>query len=365
MKRPLCIKSSIVLGLLCGICTTALAQAPLNVVTTAVPFLRINPDTRSGGMGNLGLATSPDVHSGLFNLAKTPFATERSAVGLNYTPWLTALGPGMYLLEASGYHRFDTVQALTACVRYFSLGDVDVIDYSGTHLQSAHPREYAAELGYSRKLSDRLGIGVTFRYINSSLASGNVNGTDYHTGTAFSGDLSLFYNGIDVKGQGLTAGLALSNLGTRIGYTSDGTAKEFLPANLGLGLAYTVVGDEDSRIQAGVDAGKLLVPSTPGDSAGLQHERAYTIPGSWLHAFGNSAYHFSVGAEYAYRQTLFIRAGYYAETAAAGDQHYLTVGLGLRYSVLGLDFSYIAPQGNGVNQNPLSNAVKFGVVCHL
>lgn len=336
------------------------AQGSVNVVTSAAPSLRIDPDTRSGGMGNLGLATSPDAQSGLFNLAKTPFAEARSGLGFNYVPWLTNLTSGMYMAEAAGYYRLDTLQALSAAVRFFNLGDVDVIDYSGEHLQTAHPREYSVDLGYSRKLSDRLGVGVTFRYLSSSLVSGNVNGTDYHTGTAVCADLSLFYNGLDAQGQGLTAGFALANLGTKIGY-SEGE-KDFLPAHLGLGLVYTFVLDEDNRIQAGVDAGKLLVPSVPGDSAGLERYHAYSIPASWAHGFDNSAYNFSIGAEYVFQRLLFIRAGYYTETSEAGGQHYLTAGLGLHYASCRLDFSYIVPQGSGVTQNPLSNSVKFGVM---
>ena len=309
--------------LLAAVClSSVLAHA--QVVTTAAPSLRIDPDTRSGGMGNLGLATSPDAQSGLFNLAKTPFAEARSGLGLNYTPWLTSLASGMYYLEAAGYHRFDTLQALSAAVRFFSLGDADVIDYSGAHLQTAHPREYSVDLGYSRRLFDGLGVGVTFRYLNSSLVSGNVNGTDYHTAAAVGADVSLFY-----RWQGLSAGLALSNLGTKIAYSDE--EKDNQPTHLGLGVAYTFVLDEDNRIQAGVDVGKLLVGDGPGN--------------------------FSLGAEYAFQRVFFVRAGYYRETA----QHYLTAGLGLHYKSAGLDFSYIAPQGNGATQSPMSNAVKFGV----
>jgi hypothetical protein len=370
-KQPHCIKSSIVSRLLLGLAisagalSSARAQSPSGVVTTAVPFLSINPDARSGGMGELGLATSPDAQSGLFNLAKTPFTEARSGIGLNYTPWLAKLSPGMYMMDAAGYHRFDTMQAISAAIRYFSLGDVDVIDYSGTQLQTAHPHEYSAELGYSRKLSDRLAIGVTFRYISSTLANGNVNGTNYQTGTAFSGDLSLFYSGLDTKGQGFTAGGALTNLGTKIGYTNDAGAKDYLPANLGIGVAYTAVFDDNSKIQFGVDANKLLVPSVPSDSTGLTQYQDYSITSSWAHSLSNSAYHFSIGAEYTFLQAFSVRAGYYLESAEEGNEHYLTAGLGLKYGIIGLNFAYIAPTGNGINQDPLSNTVKFGVLLDL
>ena len=336
--------------------------SPVNVVTTAVPFLSINPDARSGGMGELGIATSPDAQSSLFNLAKTPFTEARSGLGLNYTPWLANLAPGMFMMDAAGYHRFDTNQAISAAIRYFSLGDVAVINYSGTPLQTAHPHEYSAELGYSRKLSDRLAIGITFRYISSTLATGNVNGTNYQTGTAFAGDLSLFYSGLNTDGQGFTVGAALTNLGTKIGYTNDAGAKDYLPANLGIGIAYTAVFDEDNRIQFGVDANKLLVPSAPSDSTGLSGYQGYSVPDSWARSFTNSsAYQFSIGVEYTFLKAFSVRGGYHFESAEAGNLHYLTGGLGLKYGGIGLNFAYITPTGNGINQSPVSNTVKFGV----
>src|SRR5262249_34872407 len=143
----------------------AQGTSPINMTTTAVPFLRINPDARGGGMGELGIATTPDAASGLYNLAKTPFTTARSGATVNYTPWLRDIVQGMYLLQASGYHRLDTTQAVSASVRYFSLGDVAVSDFSGNPVQTGQPREYALDLGYSRKLSDNLGLGLTTRYI--------------------------------------------------------------------------------------------------------------------------------------------------------------------------------------------------------
>lgn len=354
--------SSVVFGLLLAGAVPALAQeTPVNVVTTAVPFLSINPDARSGGMGDLGIATSPDAQSSLFNLAKTPFTEARSGLGLNYTPWLANLAPGMYMMDAAGYHRFDTNQAISAAIRYFSLGDVAVINYAGTPLQTAHPHEYSAEMGYSRKLSDRLAVGITFRYISSTLATGNVNGTNYQTGTAFAGDLSLFYSGLNADGQGLTAGAALTNLGTKIGYTNDAGAKDYLPASFGIGIAYTTVFDEDNRIQFGVDASKLLVPLAPSDSTGLAQYQNYSVPSSWGHSFSNSAYRFSIGAEYTFLKAFSVRGGYHFESAEAGNLHYLTGGLGLKYGGIGLNFAYITPTGNGINQSPVSNTVKFGV----
>lgn len=333
---------------------------PVNVTTTAVPFLQITPDARAAGMGDMGLATAPDAYGGIHNGAKTSFSDGTGAIGVDYTPWLRNILQDMYLLSASGYYRPDENEALTGSVRYFNLGDVAVSDYSGNKLLTAHPREYSFDLGYSRKLSSRLGIGLTARYIRSDLGSGNVGGEQYKPGTAVAADVSLYYNGLNREGQGWTAGAVLSNLGSKISYTNDATARDFLPAGLGAGVAYTGVVDEDNRWTLGVEANKLLVPATPSDSAGLAGYHTMDVMTSWGKSFSNSAYKFSAGGEYGFKGRFFLRAGYTAETKPAGDLRYFTAGAGLRYSALGLDFSYLAPSGSGVTQNPLSNTFRLG-----
>src|SRR5687768_2509011 len=143
---------------------------PINVVTTAVPFLRISPDARAGGMGDLGVATTPDANSSFWNLAKTPFAANRYGVGLTYTPWLKDLGLNdVYLLALAGYYQLDEQQALSGSVRYFSLGDIQFTNENGDNLQEGRPREFGLDFGYSRKLSDRIGLGIALRYIHSNL----------------------------------------------------------------------------------------------------------------------------------------------------------------------------------------------------
>lgn len=187
----------------------------------------------------------------------------------------------MYLLSAAGYHQLDGNQALTASLRYFNLGDVSISDYSGNKLSTAHPREYSFDLGYSRKLSERLGLGLTARYIRSDLGQGDVGGTQYKAGTAVAADASVYYNGLDKAGQGWAAGAVLSNLGSRISYTNDATAKDFLPANLGVGVGYTGVANEDNKWTLGVEVNKGLVPAAPSDSAGLADYHAMGIVKSW------------------------------------------------------------------------------------
>lgn len=242
------------------------AQQSLNIVTTAVPFLRINPDARGGAMGDVGIATLPDVNASYWNIAKTPFNKSNSGIGLNYTPWLRDLGLNdVYLASLAGYYKLDDNQAISASLRYFSLGNIQFTDFSGNALSSFRPREFSFDFGYSRKLSDNLSLGVAARYINSSLASGDVNnsGVVYKAGTSIAADLGLYYNGTQNNGSGFSWGVSLANLGAKIGYTSDSKNKDFIPANLGLGAAYTSVINESSKITFALDVNKLLVPAAP------------------------------------------------------------------------------------------------------
>jgi hypothetical protein len=352
---------------------------PINVVTTAVPFLRISPDARSGGMGDVGVATIPDANSIFWNLSKIPFATSKSAIAVTYTPWLKGLDLNdVYLVSAAGYHQLDDQQAISMSLRYFSLGNIQFTDNSGNDLQTYRPREFAIDAGYSRKLSEKLGIGIALKYINSNLASGqSASGSTYKTGTSVAGDLSVFNDGSQGGTvTGLNWGAALTNLGAKIGYTNDATEKDFIPANMGLGIAYVNVFDEDSKITFGLDVNKLLVPTPPalGDSAGLVNYHNKGVVGSWFSSFGDAPggfseelkeFQISVGAEYVYMDQFAFRAGYFYENPTKGDRKYFTVGAGLNYNMLGLNFSYLVPTGSGINRNPLSNTLRFSLVFNL
>jgi len=350
----------------------------LNVTTTAVPFLRISPDARAGGMGDLGLATSPDAASSFYNLAKTPFAKKDIGIGLTYTPWLKDLGLNdVYLLAASGYKKLDQFSALSASIRYFSLGNIQFTDFNGNELGSGHPREFSFDLGYSRKLSDKMGIALAARYIYSNLAAGYAGaGTTYQPGKTFAADISWFYHGVTDEAGGWNFGAAITNLGGKIGYTNDATAKDYIPTDLGLGASYTKVFNEDNKVTFGLDMHKLLVPVPPAsvndptaDSTNLANYHNKSIVGSWFSSFsGESQFkslQFSVGAEYSYQDQFFFRAGYYYEDPTKGDRKYFSVGLGLKYNVMGLNFSYLVPSGSGTNRNPLSNTLRFGLTFDL
>lgn len=376
MKKITIKLTALVLFLVASAILKAQSTSPINVVTTAVPFLRISPDARAGGMGDVGIATSPDANSAFWNLAKTPFNSNKGGVSITYTPWLKGLDINdVYLASLSGFYKLDENQAISGSLRYFSLGNIQFTDNNGTELGQYRPREFALDAGYSRKLSDKLGLGITLRYINSSLASGDPNnsGTIYKPGTSVAADLSMFHNGVNEDGSGLNYGVTLSNLGAKISYTNDATQKDYIPANLGLGVAYTKVFDQDSKITFGLDIHKLLVPTPPalGDSAGLQKYRNQGVVSSWFNSFGDAPGGFSeemkevqasVGAEFWYQNQFALRAGYFYENPTKGNRQYFTLGAGLKYETFGLNFSYLLPSGNGVNRNPLSNTLRFSLV---
>lgn len=377
------IKLVATLILVTGISSVKAQTDSINVVTTAVPFLRISPDARAGGMGDLGMATAPDANSGFWNLAKTPFNKDQYGVALTYTPWLKDLGLNdVYLLSFAGYYKLDELQAISASIRYFSLGNIQFTDGAGNDFGEGRPREFGVDAGYSRKLSDKLSLGLALRYIHSNLVGNFADqGNTYQAGNTVAGDFSMYYNNLNADGQGWSFGAALSNLGGKIGYTKDATQKDFIPANLGLGAAYTKVFDEDNKIQFGVDLHKLLVPTPPklsgdltADSTAISKYRTKPVVSSWLSSFGDAPggfgeelreFQVSLGAEYSFNDQFFARAGYFYEDKTKGNRKYFTVGLGIKYSVFGLNFSYLVPSGAGINRNPLSNTLRFGLVLGL
>jgi hypothetical protein len=359
--------------------TKTFAQDPqkLNVVTTAVPFLRISPDARAGSMGELSLATDPDASSSYFNLGKVPFNTSAGGVNVTYTPWLKKLVNDVYLASLAGYYKIDDMQAISASFRYFSLGSIQLTDAFGNNLNSVNPKEYGVDLGYSRKLSDKLGLGVGLKYIYSNLAQG-VSG--YKAGNSVAGDIGLYYRGQDEAGQGWSFGAALTNLGAKIGYSNNANEKDFIPANLGLGTTYTRVFDESNKISFGVDINKLMVPTPPQfksdppsaqDTANLEAYRNKSVINSWFSSFSDAPGGFSeelkeftisTGFEYVYNNQFALRGGYFYENKYKGNRQYFTTGVGLKYNVFELNFSYLVPSGSGVSQNPLSNTLRFSLV---
>ena len=356
-------------------------QADINVVTTAVPFLRINNDARGGGMGETGIAISPDAYSHFWNAAKLPFVKDKfSGIGVSYTPWLSDLGLNdVYLASLTGFYKLgdDEKQAISLGLRYFSLGSIQFTDYSGNNLQAYRPREFQIDAAYSRKLSNKLSMGIALRYINSDLAYGNLGGIDYKTGNAVAGDITLYHQGLNATGEGLNWGLTLTNLGSKIGYTADNQNKDYIPANLGIGLAYTKVFDESNKMNFGLDLNKLLVPATPiadtsatVNATNLASYRNSSVISSWFKSFSDgqnqlSEVQASLGVEYVYDDQFMVRAGYFYEDKNKGDRQYFTAGIGLKYSFLGINFAYIIPSNSGITKNPLSNTMRFSLLFDL
>ena len=357
-------------------------QGSINVVTTAVPFLRISPDARSGGMGDAGIATMPDANSGFWNLAKTPFATPKASISATYTPWLNDLDLNdVYLASLAGYYKLDDMQALSIGFRYFSLGNIQFTDASGNQLSSGRPREFSIDGGYSRKLGAKSSLGVALRYISSDLANGYQpsSGVTYKKGSSVAGDLHFYHQGTNEAGNGLSWGATLSNLGAKISYTSDATQKDYIPANLGVGVAYTKGFDADNKVTFALDLNKLLVPTPPtrlttdSDSSynvKINDYRSKGVVSSWFSSFGDAdgggseelrEVTASIGAEYWYKNQFALRAGYFYEHPEKGNRKYFTVGAGLKYNSLGLNFAYLLPSGTGVGRNPLSNTLRFSL----
>jgi len=346
-----------------------------NVVTTAVPMLRISPDARSTGMGETGIATSADAYSNFWNLGKTPFAKQKGSIGVTYTPWLNDLNlKDVYIASLAGYYKLDDNQALSIGLRYFSLGDIQFTDQSGQDLGSNRPREYTVEGGYSRKLGPKSGLGIGVRYISSNLANGTYNGVNYKKGSSVAADLHFFHNGAAESGEGFNYGITLSNLGSKISYTDDNAQKDFIPANLGLGGAYTKVFDADSKLTFAVDLNKLLVPTPDTAAASIASYRSQSVVSSWgkslVNAPGGGSEKIrevtaSIGAEYWYKEQFAFRAGYFYESPLKGNRRYATVGAGLKYNVIGLNLSYIFPSGSGISRNPLSNTVRFSLLFNI
>ncbi len=377
--RPTALKLTAGLMLFCGLSSAVKAQTadPINVVTTAVPFLRISPDARAGGMGELGVATSADAYSGFWNGGKVAFNKSRGGIGATYTPWLKDIVNDVYMANVAGYFKIDDEgnSAIHGGVRYFSLGDIQFTDQNGNINGDFRPREFGVDVGYSRKLNSKNGVGVTLKYINSNLTGGASapGGATYKTGSAVAADLSYYHNGVNAAGNGWSFGAVMSNLGSKIAYTDNADAKDFIPANLGLGANYSKKFNATNKLSIGLEANKLLVPTPPDptDAAAIAEYRKKSVPGSWFSSFGDAPGGFSeelkeftvsAGAEYTYNEQFSLRAGYFYENKTKGNRRYATAGLGINYNLFHFNFAYLVPTGAGVSRNPLSNTLRFSVV---
>jgi|WetSurMetagenome_2_1015567.scaffolds.fasta_scaffold87008_2 hypothetical protein len=344
----------------------------LNAIQTTVPFLTIAPDSRAGAMGDLGVATMPDVNSQHWNAAKYPFINGKFGVSLSYTPWLRNIVNDINLGYLTGYYRFDDKQVVSASLRYFSLGEVIFRDMEGVLVGNYNPNEFSVDAGYSRLFSDYFSGALVLRFIRSDITGGgSIEGTQYNAGYSFAADLGFYYqHPLDLGGQKgeIAWGANFSNLGTKISYT-EGSDKQFIPTNFRLGLRYSLDLDEYNSLSASVDLNKLLVPTKGiynGDTLVYGKKTPASLPMSWIQSFYDAPNGFkeemqeimvSAGLEYWYRKQFAIRAGYFNESANKGNRKYFATGIGIKLNVFFIDFSYLISTSG--RSNPLANTMRF------
>lgn len=346
-----------------------------NPIYTALPFLSIAPDSRGGGLGDNGAATSPDVWSMHWNPSKYAFMDNEMGAGLSYVPWLRNLGvKDINLAYLAGYYKLDKMQTVAGAVRYFSMGDIIFRDEQGTQLGTFAPKEFTFDIAYARLLSDNFSLSIAGRYINSNLTNGYSNdGSDTKPARTVAADLSGYYKN-EVKVNGLPStyslGFNISNIGAKVGY-SESADKDFLPTNLRLGGGFAVDFDAFNNIGLYADVNKLLVPTPPqfdtdGNMYGKDDDVAVVagIFQSFNDAPGGSKeelheLQYSIGAEYWYDKQFAVRGGYYTEHETKGNRKFFEIGLGLRMNVFGLDFSYLVPT-KGQN-SPLARTLRFSL----
>lgn len=349
-----------------------------NPVNTSVTSQTIAPDARAAGMGDVGVATDPDVNSQYWNPAKYPFCISRAGVSLNYTPWLRQLVSDMDLAYLSGYYRIGDYSAVSASLRYFSLGEV-MTEYNGETGESSgmtiNPYEMSFDVAYSLMLSEKFSIAAAVRWIYSDLTHDYTEDTS--PGSAFAADLACYYNdyiNIGARECQLGIGLNISNIGSKISFGGSEDS-EFIPTNMRLGFALMVPIDEFNRFTIAADANKLLVPTYPkledGESSEAYDQRVQkeyydvsSISGIFK-SFGDAPGGFkeelqeinwSVGAEYVYNDKFTLRAGYHHESENKGNRKYFTVGAGFRMSAFSLDCGYVIATAKS---NPLDQTLRF------
>ncbi|MCX6199165.1 MAG: type IX secretion system outer membrane channel protein PorV [Bacteroidetes bacterium] len=382
-----------------GINTTA---GTINTVTTAVPFLRIIPDARAGGMGDVGLATpiygngenegdyrSPDVNGLYTNPAKLAFIDKDFGFAVTFSPWLRTLVNDIYLANLAGYYKVKKMQTVAVSIRYFSLGNITFTDLNGATTGEFRPNEFAIDGHYARRLGDIFSIAASLRVVYSNLAGGQqVDNNLIKPGVAGSGDISWFVrkrfheNNAHKLEHELTVGMNISNIGSKISYTSSIT-KDYIPTNLGIGVGYTLNIDKHNSVGVYVDMNKLMVPTPTkddknnngiydfkekssitgmftsfGDAPGT-YENGQLVKGSKTKEEWNEVT-WGIGAEYLYNKQFGVRFGYFYEHPLKGNRQFLTAGLTVKYSVVGLNFSYLIP--TTIQRNPLDNTIRFSLL---
>jgi hypothetical protein len=376
------------------ISSQALGGSTINPITTAVPFLLISPDSKQGAMGDVGAATDPDANSTHWNQSKLAFADKKFGVALTATPWLRNLVPDIYLYYLTGYSKIGKKndQAVSASLRYFTLGNIQLTDAQGNSTGDFKPNEFAVDLGFSQKLAKNFSAGVAFRFVNSSISRVYFNGQQGNAASTVAVDLTMFYKSetfkLGDKKAYAMGGAAFTNLGTKIRYSTE---KNFIPMNMRLGAGLKVNIDDYNTFGVFTDLNKLLVPTPPiyeyvvDPNTGQPTTQVAIDPTTGakkiakgknpnvpvaqgiLQSFGDapggfkeemSEFNIGGGAEYEYNKTFAVRAGYFHEPKTKGARQFFTLGIGLKYSIGSLDISYLIPR---TLNNPLQNTFRFSL----
>jgi len=371
MKRKI---TPVILFLLLFAGTVRLYSQELNAIQTVVPFLTIAPDSRSGAMGDVGVATTPDVYSQHWNVAKYAFIDGKAGVGISYSPWLRNLVPDINIAYLTGFYRIDNKQVASASLLYSSLGVVPFTNEFGDHERDFKPNELGFDLGYSRIFAENFSGGIAFRFIYSNLTGGSYSGNEAtQPGISFAADISGYYHrdvNMFSKDGELAFGLNFSNIGSKMSY-SDGQTSDFIPMNMRIGGSGTIELDEFNKLSLAIDFNKLLVPTPPvydNDGEIIDgKDPDVSVPVAIFQSFYDAPDGFkeeireitsSIGLEYWYNNQFALRAGYFHENASKGNRKYFTAGAGFKFKGFTIDFSYLMPT---VSNHPLARTLRFSL----
>ncbi len=354
-------------------------EEKMNPIITAMPSLSIAPDAHAGALGDVGAATTPDLNSQHWNPAKYAFMESHGGITANYTPWLRKLVKDIDLAYLAGYYKWDDVQAVSASFTYFSMGEVDLTNWGGDVLATAHPNEWALDVAYSRKLHEYVSMAAALRFLYSDMNNGvNVSAlgsaTEMHPGWTMAADIALYYRQPIQLSMGesyFALGLNISNLGGKISY-DENTTSNFIPANLRLGVSYELPFDDYNRLSFNADINKMLVPTKESKFSegreGQDLTQWYTdisSPKGWWMSFADAPggfkeeiqeIQYGLGLEYSYNRQFFARAGYSHENKWKGNRRYVTVGAGFNLSIFSLDVAYVIATAPS---NPLDQTLRF------
>ncbi len=361
----------------------------LNPITTAVPFLMISPDSKQGAMGDVGVATDPDVNSIHWNGSKLAFQEKKLGVGFTVTPWLRLLVPDINMYYLAGYTKINKNQAVGASLRYFSLGNIELTNAVGVKTGDFKPNEFAIDVAFSQKLSKTFALGIATRFINSSISRVYFNGSQGNAASTVAVDISMFYKSnkfkLGDKKAIATGGLAITNIGAKIKYS---TVANYIPINMRLGGGLKVDADDVNTFGFYLDFNKLLVPTPPiyQTTVNAQGQTVIVIdpatgeqviakgknpnvpvPQGMIQSFYDAPGGFkeelkeiniSTGVEYWYNNVFAVRAGYFHEPKTKGARQFFTMGIGVKYSVINIDGSYLIP--TSLN-NPLQRTWRISI----